>query len=246
MKKTLLLLSTILLFGSSNGQQLESPLKGIKRVKTIEFDTEVSDNDTIVTLPYRSIVEFGYDENGYMSQMIFSMNLKTKIPVYKVNFNGNDLNNLTESLTDSLNSTSFKPSDYLDFTNGNFDTTTYSFDKKEENKVYLKGSDGGVEIMMINGNYISSPNPFIPNRPNSIEKYDENGYLIAKATFGFQDTYYTQYKTTKSENGIPLEAFAIIETYQPKIIDEEIKKLNFSSLTPSQTRVRFVKFEYVK
>ncbi len=244
---------TSLLLCSCSGSQnkdsgsagIESPLKGIHKITSIEYDAKVIDGDTIVEYPHRSIFTQEFDENGYLSKFIFSMGLKNKIPIYKVKYNGENVDGLNSTLNDSLNSTTFKADDYLDFTNGNFDTTTYSFDKREGNKVFMKGSDGGLEIWEIREHLISTPNPINPEQPNSVKKFDRKGSLVEEASFGFQDTYYTKYTIVKRDDkGMPEEAFAELRTYKIRQIDDKLKELDFSDYEPSQIRLRFVKFRY--
>lgn len=230
---------------NSNSSDIESPLKGIKKITSVEYNTEIINGDTIIEYPHRSIFTQEYDENGYMSKFIFSMSLKNKIPIYKLNYVGDNIDDLKSALNDSLNSASFVADDYLDFSNGNFDTTTYSFDKMDGNKAFMKGSDGSMEIWEINGRYISTPNAMNSEQPNSVKKYDAKGFLTEEASFGFQDTYYTKYSITKwDDKGMPKEAFAELRTYQIGQIDEKIKELDFSDYEPSKIRVRFVKFQY--
>lgn len=252
MIKTAIAVASLLLFscsGSNNENSIsennESPLKGINKITRIEYNVEIIDGDTIIEYPHRSIFTQEFDENGYLSKFIFSMSLKNKIPIYKLSYAGDNFAEITSTLNDSLQSTTFRADEYLDFSNGNFDTTTYSFDKKDGNKVFMKGSDGGVEIWEFNGRFISTPNPMNSEQPNSVKKYDAKGFLTEEASFGFQDTYYTKYSITKwGEKGMPKEAFAELRTYQIKQIDNKIKELDFSDYEPTKIRVRFVKFQY--
>lgn len=243
---------SLLLFGcsgsnneKSNSIENESPIKGINKITSVEYNAEIINGDTIIEYPHSSIIIQEFDEKGFLSKFIFSMSLKNKIPIYKINYDGNNIVELKSTLNDSLKSSTFIADDYLDFSNGNFDTTSYSFDKKDGNKVFMRGSDGGMEIWEINGQLISTPNPMNSEQPNSVKKYDKKGFLTEEALFGIEETYYTKYTVTKwDKKGMPEEAFAELKTYQIKQFDDKIRELDFSDNKPLKIRVRFIKFKY--
>ncbi len=230
---------------NSNKNNIESPLKGIKKVTTIDYNAKIIDGDTIIEFPQNGVSIIEYDEDGYLSKLIFSMSLKNKIPIYHIGYKGDNLSNLNSALEDSLKSKNFQPKEYLDFTNGKFDTTNYTFNKIVKNQAFMKGSDGSMEIWEINGEYIITPNPMFPQQPNIIKKYNNNGEIISEAVFGFQEAYLTTYQIIKRDKfGKPSEGIATIKTYQSIIINDKIKILDFSDLKPSKERIRYSKFIY--